>query len=122
MIKYLATLAGLALAGVFIVVFFIGRSESRQLHEVAPRVGLSHDELLAMGPRIASNSGATLGTARHVVYLLACSGLADQTTLETRATLASTLAKNQRLSDREAVVALLSQGAPAATTARLKGC
>ena len=122
MIKYLATLAGLALAGVFIVVFFIGRSESRQLHEIAPQVGLSHEALLAMGPRIASNSGATLGTARHVVYLLACSGLADQTTLETRATLASTLAKNQRLSDREAVVALLSQGAPAATTARLKGC
>ena len=36
----------------------------------------SYDDLMAMGPRIATQTGATLGTSRHVVYLLACSGQA----------------------------------------------
>ena len=43
---------------------------------MAPRVGMSYDDLMALGPRIASTTGVTLGSSRRVVYLLACSGLA----------------------------------------------
>jgi hypothetical protein len=107
--KYLLPLIGLALSLAFVVIFFSGRGDTRQLAEIAPRVGMSHSALLEMGPRIASSSGATLGTARHVVYLLACSGLATATTLESQATRASSLALQQRLSDREAVVSVLAQ-------------
>jgi len=122
MIKYIATIGGLGLAVAFVIVFFIGRTESKQLNEVAPRVGMSYDELMAMGPRVAAATGATLGTSRHVVYLLACSGLSSKTTLETHATRAGTLARQQRLSDREAVVAVLAQTGGAGAGANLKGC
>ncbi len=122
MIKYIATIGGLALAVAFVVVFFIGRTETKHLNEVAPRVGMSYDELMAMGPRVASATGVTLGTSRHVVYLLACSGRSSKTMLESQAAQASTLAKQQRLSDREAVVAVLAQADGGATGATLKGC
>ncbi|HZT55864.1 MAG TPA: hypothetical protein VFA35_06540 [Burkholderiaceae bacterium] len=102
------------------VVFFVGRSETKHLSEVAPRVGMSYDDLMAMAPRIASNTGATLGTSRHVVYLLACSGRSSRATLETQAAQAGALAKQQRLSDREAVGAVLA--AAGAGAASLKGC
>ncbi len=120
MIKYIATIGGLGLAVAFVVVFFIGRTETKQLHEVAPRAGLSYDDLMAMGPRIASSTGVTLGTSRHVVYLLACSGLSSKATLESQAAQASTLARQRRLSDREAVVAILAQGGAAGVN--LKSC
>ena len=122
MIKYIATIGGLGLAVAFVAVFFVGRTETKHLTEVAPRVGMSYDELMAMGPRIASTTGVTLGTSRHVVFLLACSGLSSKATLETQAAQASTLAKQQRLSDREAVVAILAQGSGAGAPANLKGC
>ena len=122
MVKYIATIAGLALAVAFVVIFFVGRTETKHLSEVAPRVGMSYDDLMAMGPRVASSTGVTLGTSRHVVYLLACSGLATKATLEAQAAQASTLAKQQRLSDREAVGAVLAtSGSPSAAT-NLKGC
>jgi len=120
MIKYIATIGGLGLAVAFVIVFFIGRTETKQLNEVAPRVGLSYDDLMAMGPRIASSTGVTLGTSRHVVYLLACSGLSSRATLETQAAQASSLARQQRLSDREAVVAILAQAGGSGVS--LKGC
>ena len=122
MIKHLSTAAGLALAVAFVVVFFIGRTESQQLADLAPKVGMSHEDLLAVGPRIASQTGVTLGSSRRVVYLLACSGLVDKGSLETQAALASSLAKKDRLTDREAVIAVLAQRTGAAAADSLKGC
>ena len=122
MIKHIATVGGVGLAAAFVVVFFLGRTETKHLTEVAPRVGMSYDELMALGPRVASRSGATLGSSRRVVYLLACSGLATKSTLEEQATQAGTLARQQRLSDREAVVAVLTRTNSDADVGRLKGC
>ena len=122
MIKQVATVSGVGLAIAFLAVFFVARPESMELTEVAPRVGMSHEELLALGPRIASQTGATLGTSRRVVYLLACSGLASRQTLEEQATQASVKALKERLSDREAVAAVLSTRVAGSGTASLKGC
>ena len=122
MLKYLATIGGIGLAVAAVAVFFVGRTETRRLNEVAPQVGMSYDELMALGPRVASSTGATLGSSRHVVYLLACSGLTSRATLEAQALRAGTLARQQRLSDREAVVAILAQGGGASTAGNLKGC
>jgi len=122
MAKYIATIVGLGLAVAFVVIFFVGRTETKHLSEVAPRVGMSYDELMAMGPRVASSTGVTLGTSRHVVYLLACSGLSSKSTLEAQAAQASTLAKRQRLSDREAVSAVLAMANRGTGAANLKGC
>jgi len=122
MVKYIATIVGLGLAVAFVVIFFVGRTETKHLREVAPGVGMSYDDLMAMGPRIASSTGVTLGTSRHVVYLLACSGMSSKTTLESQAAQASTLAKQQRLSDREAVGAVLATISAGAGAANLKGC
>jgi hypothetical protein len=122
MYKHLATVGGVALSVLFVVVFFAGRAETRHLTEVAPRVGMNSDDLLAMAPRIASQTGATLGTSRRVVYLLACSGLPSRDTIEGQATAAGALATKQRLSDREAVRAVLTQGIDGAATGNLKDC
>lgn len=122
MTKYLVTIVGFGLAVAFVVVFFAGRAETKHLSEVAPRVGMSYDELMAMGPRVASSTGVTLGTARHVVYLLVCSGMSSKTTLEAQATQASALAKKRRLSDREAVGAVLATVRAGAGAANLQSC
>jgi hypothetical protein len=122
MVKYIATVGGVGLAVAFVAVFFIGRTEGKQLNEVAPRVGMSYDDLMAIGPRVASQTGVTLGTSRHVVYLLACSGAASKATLEGQATQATSLAKQQRLSDREAVSAVLAQSSKGSAADKLKGC
>ena len=122
MIKHIATVIGIGLAVAFVAVFFVGRTETKHLKEVAPRVGMSYDDLMAMGPRVASQTGVTLGTSRHVVYLLACSGQASKSTFEAQAVQAGTLAKQQRLSDREAVVAVLAQAGSGTAEDSLKGC
>ena len=122
MVKYFATLVGLGLAAAFVVVFFAGRAETKHLREIAPRVGMSYDDLMAMAPRIASTTGATLGTSRHVVYLLACSGQSSRETLEAQAARAGALAKQQRLSEREAVRAVLAQAGSSAGAVNLTGC
>jgi uncharacterized metal-binding protein len=122
MFKHLATVGGLGLAVAFVVIFFIGRTETKHLTEVAPRVGMSYDDLMALGPRIAAQTGVTLGTSRHVVYLLACSGLSSKAALEDHATQAGTLARQQRLSDREAVGAVLAKASSGAGVHSLKGC
>lgn len=122
MIKHFATVGGIGLAVAFVVVFFIGRTESRQLADVAPKVGMSTDDLLAIGPRIASQTGVTLGSSRRMVYLLACSGLAEKSSLEQQATEAGTLARRDRLTDREAVVAVLAQRNGGVGLDKLKGC
>ena len=122
MAKYIATIVGLGLAVAFVVIFFVGRTESKHLSEVAPRVGMSYDDLMAMGPRIASSTGATLGSSRRVVYLLACSGLSSKATLEVQAVQAGALAKQQRLTDREAVRAVLAKGGVSADVPSLTSC
>jgi hypothetical protein len=109
MVKHSVTLIGFALAVAFVVLFFHGRSVTRELVEVAPRVGMSYDELNALGPRISARTGVTLGSSRRVVFLLVCSGQANKVTLEAQAEQAGTLARERRLSDREAVHAVLTQ-------------
>ena len=121
MIKHIATAAGVILTGLFILAFFTWRPESKQLAEVAPRVGMSVDDLIALGPRVATSTGTTLGSSRRVVYLLACSGHAYKNTLEDQAKLAGTLVRRERLTDREAVTAVLAQSAKGSTQG-LKDC
>jgi hypothetical protein len=122
MVKHIATVAGVGLAVAFVAVFFVGRSETKQLTEVAPRIGMSYDDLMAMAPRVATQTGVTLGSSRRVVYLLACSGLASKTTLESQALQAGTMARQQRLTDREAVGAVLAQAGNGAGVSSLKDC
>jgi hypothetical protein len=122
MIKHIATVTGIGLAVAFVAVFFTGRTDTKHLTEVAPRVGMSYDDLMAIGPRVATQTGVTLGTSRHVVYLLACSGQASKATLEAQAVQAGTLAKQRRLSDREAVREVLAQAAGGQGPESLKGC
>ena len=120
MIKHIATVTGMGLAAVFVAVFFIGSDEEKDLGEVAPRVGMAYGDLMSMGPRVASQTGVTLGTSRRIIYLLACSGQPSKATLEREAVQAGALALNRRLSHREAVIEILSQGG--ADPASLKGC
>jgi hypothetical protein len=120
--KHFATVAGIGLSLLFVVIFFAGRAETRELAEVAPRVGMNSDDLLAIAPRVASHTGVTLGTSRRMVYLLACSGLPTRNTIEEHATLAGSMAKQHRLSDCEAVNAALSRSGHAAGAVTLKDC
>jgi hypothetical protein len=122
MIKHIATVTGVGLAVAFVAVFFVGRTETKQLTDVAPRVGMSYDDLMALGPRVATQTGVTLGTSRRVVYLLACSGQASKSTLEAQAVQAGTLALQQHLTDREAVGAVLAQAGSRPATEQLRGC
>ena len=118
--KHITTVAGVGVAAVFVAIFFVGRTGTKELKDIAPLIGMSTDELLAIGPRVATQTGATLGTSRRVVYLLACSGQVTKSTLESQAAEASRLAREQRLTDREAVTAILSQRS--AATESLDGC
>ena len=120
MIKHIATVTGMGLAAAFIATFFMDGGETKDLGEVAPRVGMSYDDLMSMGPRVASQTGVTLGTSRRIIYLLACSGLPSKATLERQAVQAGALALQRRLSHREAVIEILSQGG--AGPASLKDC
>lgn len=120
--KHIATLAGLALALAFVVLFFHGRYESKPLEVVAPRVGLSADDLLAMVPRIASQTGATMGTSRRVVYLMACSGVPTSATLEAHARMAAEIAEARRLTPREAARSVLAEIRATGGAAALKDC
>ena len=122
MYKHIATVSGIGLAVAFVAIFFVGRTETRQLNEVAPRVGMSYDALMAVAPRVASQTGVTLGSSRRVVYLLACSGQANSSTLEEQALQAGTLAKQKRLSDREAVREVLALRSTRGETASLQDC
>ena len=59
MFKHMATVGGIGLAVAFVVVFFIGRTESKHLTEVAPRVGMSYDD---RGRRFVCNNSDHLRT------------------------------------------------------------
>jgi hypothetical protein len=120
--KHLATLVGLALVLAFVVLFMSGRRGTEPLAVVAPRVGMTAEELLAMGPRIASQTGATLGTSRRVIYLMACSGVPTGATLERHARLAADIAEQRRLTPREAATSVLSDLRNGSATTALKDC
>ena len=120
--KHVFSVAGVGLAAAFVVVFFTGRIDSKHLTLVAPRVGMQAPELDALVTRIAAQTGATAGTSRRVVYLLACSGVPTSATMEAQAREAAQITEKQRLTARQATVAVLS-GTPAeGKTNPLKDC
>jgi hypothetical protein len=106
--KHVFSIVGVGLALLFVVVFFTGRIDSKHLTAVAPRVGMQPGELDAMVTRISTQSGATVGTSRRVVYLLACSGVPTSSTMELQALQAANITETQRLSAREAAIYVLS--------------
>lgn len=120
--KHVFTFVGLGLAIVFVVVFFTGRIDSKHLSAVAPRVGMHPDALNALVPRIAAQTGATMGTSRRVVYLLACSGVPTSETMEARAREAAAITESQRLTARQATDAVLSVTPSGGAQSSLKDC
>ena len=120
--KHVFTVIGLGLAALFVVVFFTGRIDSKHLAAVAPRVGMGAEDLSAIAPRIASQTGATIGTSRRVVYLLACSGVPDRSTMEARAREAAVITESQRMTAREAAVLVLSGKHQEDAASPLKDC
>jgi hypothetical protein len=120
--KHVFSVIGLGLAALFVVVFFTGRVDSKHLALVAPRVGMHVDDLSALAPRIASQTGATIGTSRRVVYLLACSGVPDPSTMEAQAREAAAITEKQSLTAREAAVLVLSGKPHEGATSPLKDC
>jgi hypothetical protein len=120
--KHVFSVAGLGLATAFVVVFFTGRIDSKHLTVVAPRVGMQADQLDALIPRVAAQTGATAGTSRRVVYLLACSGIPTSTTIEAKALEAATITEKQRMTARQAAIAVLSGPSIDGTTGPLKDC
>jgi len=106
--KHVFSVAGLGLAAAFVVVFFTGRIDSKHLAVVAPRVGMQPKALDALIPRIASQTGATAGTSRRVVYLLACSGIPTSATMEAKSLEAATITETHRMTARQAAVAVLT--------------
>lgn len=120
--KHVFSVIGICCALLFVVVFFTGRIDSKHLALVAPRVGMHADELGALAPRIASQTGATVGTSRRVVYLLACSGMPDRATMEERAREAASISKARSLTAREAAVLVLSGRPQEDPASPLKDC
>ena len=120
--KHVFTVAGVGLAAAFVVVFFTGRLDSKHLAAVAPRVGMNASELDALVPRIAAQSGATAGTARRVVYLLACSGVPTSATIEATARDAANITEKQRMTARQATVVVLSGSPVEDSTSPLSDC
>ena len=106
--KHVFSVAGLGMAAAFVVVFFTGRVDSKHLAAVAPRVGMEFQELDALIPRVAARTGATPGTSRRVVYLLACSGIPNRSTIEEKAREAATITEKQRMTARQATLVVLS--------------
>ena len=120
--KHVFSVIGVGCALLFVVVFFTGRLDSKHLALVAPRVGMHGDELGALAPRIASETGATVGTSRRVVYLLACSGVPDRTNMEARAREAAAISRERKLTAREATVLVLSGRLGEDATRPLRDC
>jgi hypothetical protein len=120
--KHVFSVVGLALAVVFMVVFFTGRIDSKQLPSVAPRVGMQADELDAIVTRISSQTGATVGTSRRVVYLLACSGVPTRSTMEAQALQAADITEKRKLTAKEATMFVLSGKPGESTPSPLRDC
>jgi hypothetical protein len=120
--KHVFSVIGLGFAVFFVVVFFTGRIDSKQLPSVAPRVGMEPHELDAIVTRISSRTGATIGTSRRVVYLLACSGLPTRLTMESQALQAADITEKQRLTAKEAANLVLSGKPTSSATSLLRDC
>ena len=120
--KHVFSVAGLGLAAAFVVVFFTGRIDSKHLTVVAPRVGMQPEQLDALIPRVAARTGATAGTSRRVVYLLACSGIPTSATMEGQALEAAAITEKRRMTARQAAVTVLSGTPVEGATSPLKDC
>src|ERR1019366_9929609 len=120
--NHVFSVAALGLALLFVVVFFTGRIDAKHLTSVAPRVGMHPDDLDAMVARISSQTGATIGTSRRVVYLLACSGVPTRSTMELEALQAADITEKQRLTAREATVYVLSGKPTEGAQSPLRDC
>lgn len=120
--KHVFSIAGVGLAAVFVVVFFTGQVDSKHLTAVAPRVGMPVAELEALVPRVAAATGATAGTSRRVVYLLACSGVPTSATMERYARAAALITEKQRMTARQATVAVLSASPLDGAKSPLRDC
>ena len=79
-------------------------------------------DLDAMVPRISSQTGATIGTSRRVVYLLACSGKPTSATMEAQAKLAASITEAQRVSARQAAAQVLNGSGTPADEGTFKDC
>jgi len=121
-VKHVFSVAGLGLATAFVVVFFTGRIDSKHLTVVAPRVGMQPHELDALVPRVAAQTGATAGTSRRVVYLLACSGIPTSATIEAKALEAAMITEKQRVTARQAAVVVLAGTAAGGSAGPLNDC
>jgi hypothetical protein len=120
--KHVFSAVALAFAVFFVVVFFTGRIDSKQLPSVAPRVGMQPEELDAIVGRISSQTGATIGTSRRVVYLLACSGVPTRSTMESQALQAADISEKRKLTAKEATVLVLSGKPNQSTPGPLQDC
>jgi hypothetical protein len=120
--KHVFSVVGVGVAAMFVAVFFTGRLDSKHLTAVAPRVGMHVDDLNALVPRIATQTGATTGTTRRVVYLLACSGVPTSATMEAQAREAAAITERQRMTAREAAVSVLSGTPTEGPSSPLKDC
>ena len=120
--KHIFSVVGLGMAAVFVAVFFTGRVNSKHITVVAPRVGMQAEALNALAPKISSQTGATIGTSRRVVYLLACSGMPDRSTMEARAREAASITESQRMTAREAAILVLSGKPQEGAVSPLKDC
>ena len=114
--RHVFSVVALGAAAAFVVVFFTGRIDSKHLNAVAPRVGMQPEALNALVPRVSSQTGATTGTSRRVVYLLACSGVPTHATMEAKAIEAAAITEQRRVTARQAALVVLS-GAPGGTEA-----
>jgi hypothetical protein len=120
--KHIFSVVGLGMTAVFVAVFFTGRMNSKHLDIVAPRVGMQPEALSALAPRVSSQTGATIGTSRRVVYLLACSGVPTAATIESKAIEAALITEKHRMTAREATVKVLSGTVAESTTGPLHDC
>ena len=120
--KHVFSVVGLGVSAMFVAVFFTGRVDSKHLGVVAPRVGMEAQALHALAPKISSQTGATIGTARRVVYLLACSGVPTAATMETKALEAALITEKHRLTAREAASTVLSGSRSEGATSPLRDC
>ncbi|MEO7055581.1 MAG: hypothetical protein ABI143_02145 [Caldimonas sp.] len=114
--KHVFTIVGLVFAALFVGVFFTGRIDSKRMAHVASRVGMQAEALDALVPRIASQTGATVGTSRRLIYLLACSGVPTSATIEATAREAARITETLRLSARQAAARVLSVPEEGATS------
>ena len=120
--KHVFSVVGLGMAAVFAGMFFTTRVSTDHLDIVAPRVGMQPKDLHALGATIASKTGATLGTSRRVVYLLACSGVPTAATIESKAIEAALISEKRRLTAREATSTVLTGSSLEGNKTLLRDC